>query len=60
MLCTEEGAFELETPRDRKGSLVPALVKQHPSRYTGMDDKILSLYAKGNTTCDIVALFQEM
>lgn len=59
-LKTEEGPFELDTPRDREGSFEPQLVKKHQTRFTSMDDKILSLYAKGMTTREIVATFKEM
>ena len=59
-LKTEEGQFELDTPRDREGSFEPQLVKKHQTRFTSMDDKILSLYAKGMTTREIVATFKEM
>ena len=52
---TEDGQIELETPRDREGSFEPELVKKHQTRLTAMDDKILSLYAKGMTTREIVA-----
>ncbi|MEZ9540319.1 transposase, partial [Shewanella sp. 10N.286.51.B8] len=44
---TEDGQFELDTPRDREGSFEPQLVKKHQSRFTSMDDKILWLYAQG-------------
>lgn len=57
---TEEGSFELDTPRDRNGSFEPEMVKKHQSRFTSMDDKILHLYAKGMTTRDIVDTFDEM
>ena len=59
-LTTGEGQFELETPRDRAGSFEPELVKKGQRRFTSMDDKILSLYAKGMTTREIVATFKEM
>ena len=59
-LKTEEGQFELDTPRDREGSFEPQLVKKQQTRFTSMDDKILSLYAKGMTTREIVATFKEM
>jgi len=59
-LRTEDGQFELETPRDRQGHLAPQLVKKRQTRFTSMDDKILSLYAKGMTTREIVATFKEM
>lgn len=60
MLRTEDGQFELETPRDRLGSFEPQLVKKQQTRFTSMDDKILSLYAKGMTTREIVETFKEM
>ena len=44
-LQTEEGQFELDTPRDRAGSFEPRLVKKHQRRFTSMDDKIIFLYA---------------
>jgi len=59
-LKTEDGQFEINTPRDRAGSFEPQLVKKNQTRFTSMDDKILSLYAKGMTTREIVATFKEM
>jgi len=54
------GEIELQTPRDRNGTFDPQIVKKGQSRITGMDDQILCLYAKGMSTRDIVASFQEM
>jgi len=59
-LQTEDGQFELATPRDRAGSFEPKLVKKHQRRFTSMDDKILFLYAQGMTTREIVQTFKEM
>lgn len=59
-LQTEDGTFELTTPRDRDGSFEPQLVGKHQRRFTSMSDKILSLYAKGMTTREIEATFLEM
>lgn len=59
-VITEDGAFELNTPRDRSGEFEPQLVKKRQTRFTAMDDRILSLYAKGMTTREIVATFKEM
>lgn len=59
-LQTEEGQFDVDIPRDRNSDFEPQLVKKHQSRFTSMDDKILSLYAKGMTTREIVATFKEM
>ena len=57
---TEDGQFELDTPRDRQGDFEPQLVKKHQTRFTSMDDKILFLYAQGMTTREIVDAFKEM
>ena len=59
-LRTEDGQFELDTPRDRQGGFEPQLVKKHQTRFTSMDDKILFLYAQGMTTREIVTTFKEM
>lgn len=59
-LQTEEGQFDVDIPRDRNSDFEPQLVKKHQTRFTSMDDKILSLYAKGMTTREIVATFKEM
>ena len=57
---TEDGAVDLDAPRDRDPSFEPQLVKKNQTRFTSMDDKILYLYSKGMTTRDIVATFKEM
>ena len=59
-LITDNGEIDLETPRDRDGSFTPRLVKKQQTRFASMDDRILSLYAKGLSTRDIVATFKEM
>jgi transposase-like protein len=59
-LRTEDGQFEIDTPRDRNGSFEPQIVKKQQTRFTSMDDKILSLYAKGMSTREIVETFKEM
>ena len=59
-LITEDGQFEVDLPRDRDSTFAPQLVKKHQTRLTGMDEKILCLYAKGMTTREIVATFKEM
>lgn len=59
-LITDNGEVSIDTPRDRDASFEPKLVKKHQTRFQSMDDKILSLYAKGMSTRDIVATFKEM
>jgi putative transposase len=51
---------DIQTPRDRNANFEPQLIKKGQTRFTGMDDQILSLYAKGMSTRDIVAAFEEM
>ncbi|MCK5355856.1 MAG: IS256 family transposase [Methyloprofundus sp.] len=59
-LQTEEGQFIIDIPRDRNSDFEPQLVKKSQTRFTTMNDKILSLYAKGMSTRDIVDTFKEM
>lgn len=59
-LLSDDGPLELRTPRDREGAFEPQLIKKHQTRVTQMDSQILSLYAKGMTTREIVAVFKEM
>ena len=56
----DHGEVEIETPRDRNGAFEPQFVKKGQTRLTHFDDQILALYARGMTTRDIVAAFQEM
>ncbi len=42
----------------KKSDLNHFLVKKNQTRITQMDSQILSLYAKGMTTCEIVATFK--
>lgn len=49
----EFGEAEIQIPRDRNSDFEPILVPNGQSRITGLDDKILSLYARGMTTWDI-------
>jgi len=59
-LLGNHGEIEIDTPRDRNAEFEPTLIKKGQSRITGMDDQILSLYAKGMSTRDIVDAFQDM
>jgi putative transposase len=59
LLC-DDGEIELITPRDRENTFEPQLIKKNQTRITQMDSQILSLYAKGMTTREIVATFKEM
>ena len=59
-LRTDQGDIEVEVPRDRDGSFEPQLVKKHQRHFSGFDDKILSMYARGMSTRDIQAHLQEV
>jgi len=54
------GEIDLETPRDRNGTFEPKIVEKHQTRFTGFDDKILSMYARGMTTREIQAHLEEI
>lgn len=59
-LYTDEGTLDIDVPRDRDSSFEPQLVKKQQTRFTGMDDKILFLYAQGMTTREICKTFKEL
>jgi len=59
-LLTEDGALELEVPRDRNGGFEPVLVPKRSTRIEGLDDKIISLYAKGMSVNDIKIQLEEL
>ncbi|UTD30592.1 IS256 family transposase [Bradyrhizobium sp. WD16] len=54
------GSLTVETPRDRLGTFEPQLVKKRQVRLAGMEEKILTLYAKGLTTRDIEDALTEL
>lgn len=60
-LKTSLGDLELIVPRDRKGEFTPQLVKKNQTTLSGdIEEKILSMYAKGMTTSDIEAHIREI
>ena len=59
-LKSESGEIRIQTPRDRNGSFEPQLIGKHQTRVTELDDRILTLYAKGMTTRDIAETFEQM
>ena len=54
------GEAEIAVPRDRNGTFQPQIVPPHERRFSGFDDKILSLYARGMTTREIQGHLQEI
>jgi len=59
-LITEQGEVTIETPRDRKGTFEPQIVRKRQRRFEGFDDKILALYSRGLSTRDIEAHLEEI
>lgn len=47
------GEFEVDVPKDRNGTFEPQIVKNRQKDISGIDDKIISMYAKGLTTRQI-------
>ena len=43
----------IDIPRDRQGSFEPLLIPKHERRFTGFDDKIVAMYARGMTVREI-------
>jgi putative transposase len=59
-VSTDTGDVSIEVPRDREGSFEPLLVGKHERRFTGFDDKIIAMYARGMTVREIQAHLKEM
>jgi putative transposase len=54
------GQFAIEVPRDRNGTFEPQLVKKRQRRLAGLDDKVISLYARGLSTREIQGELEEL
>jgi putative transposase len=59
-VLTDTGPVDIDVPRDRQGSFEPQIVGKHERRFSGFDDKIIALYARGMTVRDIQAFLSEM
>jgi transposase-like protein len=60
VLTEASGQVEVDVPRDRAGTFEPQIVKKRQRRLNGVDEVVLSLYAKGLTTGEISAHFAEI
>ena len=58
-VLTEDGSLRIDVPRDRSGSFEPLLIPKHERRFTGFDDKIIALYARGMTMREIQGFLVE-
>ncbi len=54
------GSLDIPTPRDRNSTFEPVILPKGETRFTGFDDKIISMYARGMTTRDIQGHLQEI
>jgi putative transposase len=60
VLTDTTGQVQIDVPRDRAGTFEPQIVKKRQRRLSGVDEIVLSLYAKGLTTGEISAHFAEI
>jgi len=59
-VLTDEGPVRIEVPRDRDSSFEPVLIGKHQRRFTGFDQKIVAMYARGMTVREIQGFLAEM
>jgi transposase-like protein len=58
-VLTEDGPLRIDVPRDREGSFEPLLIAKHERRFTGFDNKIVAMYARGMTVREIQGFLAE-
>ena len=59
-VLTDDGPVRIEVPRDRDGSFEPQIIPKHERRFTGFDDKIIAMYARGMTVREIQGFLAEI
>ncbi len=59
-VLTEVGPVEIQVPRDRDGSFEPKIVRKRQRRLDGIDEIVLSLTARGLTTGEVAAHFDDV
>ena len=59
-VLTDSGEVTIEVPRDRHGTFEPQLIGKHERRFTGFDDKIIAMYARGMSVREIQKFLAEM
>ena len=57
---TDYGEVEIDVPRDRENEFEPVVVKKNQKDVSGLEDKILSMYAKGMTVRDIESHLEDI
>ena len=58
-VLTDDGPLRIDVPRDRQGRFEPLLIPKHERRFTGFDDKIVAMYARGMTVREIQGFLAE-
>ena len=59
-LKSQYGEFQIDVPRDRDGEFEPKLIPKYQRDISGIEEKVLSLYARGMSTRDIHDQIQEL
>ena len=59
-VITDDGPVRIEVPRDRDGSFEPQIIPKHVRRFTGFDDKVIAMYARGMTVREIQGFLAEI
>jgi transposase-like protein len=59
-VITDDGPVRIEVPRDRDGSFEPQIIPKHARRFTGFDDKVIAMYARGMTVREIQGFLAEI
>ena len=59
-LKSQYGEFQVDVPRDRNGEFEPKLIPKYQRDVSGIEEKVLSLYARGMSTRDIHDQLQDL
>lgn len=57
---SSQGDIKLDIPRDREGQFKPELIRKHQNDISQIEDKIISMYARGMTVRDIQSHLEEI
>ncbi len=58
-VITDRGPVRVDVPRDRDGSFEPILIPKHERRFTGFDERIIAMYARGMSVREIQGFLAE-
>ncbi len=59
-LKSQYGEFQIDVPRDRNGEFEPKLIPKYQRDISGIEEKVISLYARGMSTRDIHDQLQDL